>query len=143
MDVVLEVLDTFLFDPIYATLLPADATSSVSQYVKSMATTTFSSMRESSTGIVSPQKLWAYEPATHFFSIQPSHWAYESSLPRDNPYRQMISLYTITMYGIIYDRSKTRLLTAAASSVSFSTFSARGYPTGWYSTKALSSIPNF
>ena len=98
MDVVLEIFDSFLFDAIYATVLPADSTSPVSRYVKSVATATWSSIREGSTDWPYQPQEWSYEPATRFFSIQPSHWAYESSLPRDNPYRQLLTLFLITLY---------------------------------------------
>jgi Delta7-sterol 5-desaturase len=119
MDIVLEIFDSFVFDPIYATLLPAGSTSPVSKYVQSIATSTFSSMRESSTGFLLKQREWTYEPSTQFFSIQPSHWAYESSLSRDNGWRQLMTLFAITLvfgnilyfvcsglsYWLVFDKS--------------------------------------
>jgi lathosterol oxidase len=96
MDVVLEVFDTFIFDSIYATLLPASSTSPVAKYVKSVTNATFSSMREGSTDLPQVAHQWVYEPSTHYLNIQPYHWAYESSLPRDNIYRQFLTLFTIT-----------------------------------------------
>jgi Delta7-sterol 5-desaturase len=48
------------------------------------------------------QKEWSYEPSTQFFSIEPSHWAYESSLPRDNGWRQLATLFTITLCVFAY-----------------------------------------
>jgi Delta7-sterol 5-desaturase len=101
MDVILEVLDTFAYDRIYAALLPATSTSTVTQYVKSVATSTFTSMRETGTHVPEPPQ-WTYLPSTHYFSLRPRHWAYESALPRDNPYRQLVSLFFTTwFFGIL------------------------------------------
>jgi lathosterol oxidase len=94
MDIVLEVFDTFVFDRLYAAALPASSTSYISQYVKSMATSTFSSMREM--GTHSPTQKYVYEPASQIINFTPSHWAYASALPRDNMYRQALSLFLIT-----------------------------------------------
>jgi Delta7-sterol 5-desaturase len=95
MDIVLEIFDTFVLDRVYAAALPASASSTVSQYVKHVATASFSSMREAGTQLPQ-QSQWQYEPSTQYFSLEPSHWAYESSLPRDNIYRQFFSLFMIT-----------------------------------------------
>ena len=94
MDIILEGFDTFLFDRLYATVLPASSTSYLSQYVKGVATTTFSSMREM--GTQTPTQKYVYEPASQIINFEPSHWAYASALPRDNMYRQAFSLYIIT-----------------------------------------------
>jgi Delta7-sterol 5-desaturase len=83
MDIVNELFDTFLADYAYAKLLPAkpapydfpDPTNATNAQV-------FSS--------------WQYQPATKYFSIQPSQYAYMSSLPRDNIYRQSLNLFLIT-----------------------------------------------
>jgi lathosterol oxidase len=92
MDIVLEIADTFIFDPLYATLLPG---SSPKSYV---ANATYSSFREEPTGYARPQATWQYEPSTHYFSIQPSKYAYMSAWSRDDWQRQAISLYLITWY---------------------------------------------
>lgn len=89
MDIVLEVLDTFVFDPIYATLLPA-----ASQSLAPNAT--YSSLREEPTSFVKPHSSWQYEPSTHHFSIQPSQYAYQSALNRDDWRRQALTLFLIT-----------------------------------------------
>lgn len=100
MDIVLEVLDTFVFDRFYATVVPASSTSYISQYVKNAATSTFSSIREM--GTQTPTQKYIYEPASQFINFTPSHWAYASALPRDNPYRQLLSLFTITwVFGLV------------------------------------------
>ena len=89
MDIVLEVVDTFLLDIVYAKLLPANSRQIFQQPVENVATTTFSSMREAPT---------PFRQATQLFTLEPSKYAYLSSLPRDNPWRQGLSLYLITWY---------------------------------------------
>ncbi|MCJ1375465.1 c-5 sterol desaturase [Loxospora ochrophaea] len=92
MDVVLEVFDTFLFDRLYAQFLPASSIP-VAQDAAHSATPTFSSMRELPT---------AYHAASQFLQLQPSHWAYMSAWPRDNIWRQTVSLYLITwLFGLV------------------------------------------
>ena len=88
MDVVLEIFDTFLFDRLYATVLP----SSLASYSRSIGfknvNSTFSSMREIPTGLSTP---------TNFlFQLEPSEYAYMSAWSRDNIWRQGLSLYLIT-----------------------------------------------
>ena len=100
MDIVLEVFDTFLFDRLYAAALPASSSSYVSQYIKGVATSTFSSMRES--GTHTPTQKYIYEPASQIISFEPSRWAYASALPRDNLYRQAFSLFLIVwLFGLV------------------------------------------
>ena len=88
MDIVLEAFDTFVFDRIYAELLPA-VLGTVTQS-KFVANATFTSVRQSPTG-------YQYEAASHFLSFEPSDFAYMSQLPRNNIFRQAISLYAITL----------------------------------------------
>jgi lathosterol oxidase len=90
MDIVLELADTFIFDPLYATLLPA-AQSSAFQ-----ANATISSIREEPTGYALPHASWQYAPATNLWSIEPSKYAYMSAWSRDDWRRQLVSLYLIT-----------------------------------------------
>jgi lathosterol oxidase len=93
MDIVLEIADTFIFDPLYATLLPgASSTSAV-------ANATYSSFREEPTGFARPHATWQYEPSTHYFSVQPSKYAYMSAWNRDDWRRQALTLYLITWYA--------------------------------------------
>jgi Delta7-sterol 5-desaturase len=96
MDIVLEVFDTYALDRIYAAVLPASSTSFIAQYVKGVATSTFSSMREM--GTQTPTQKYIYQPASKYLNFTPSSWAYASALPRDNIYRQFISLFLITWY---------------------------------------------
>ena len=89
MDVVLEAFDTFLFDRLYATFLPAFPNHVVAP--KLAADGTYSSMRQLPTG-----PAYNFEPASQLFSFEPSDAAYMSQLPRNNIYRQLLSLYIIT-----------------------------------------------
>ncbi|KAF2093959.1 hypothetical protein NA57DRAFT_47430 [Rhizodiscina lignyota] len=98
MDVVLEVFDTFLFDRMYATVLPVSQ-SVQSQYALSQQTpnATYSSMLETPT----PYN-WQYHPASQMLSFSPSQYAYMSQWPRDSIYRQAVSLFLITwLFGIV------------------------------------------
>lgn len=89
MDIVLEVFDTFLFDPIYATLLPASGSNAFNTPPHS----TFSSMREAPTPMYNGFK---YQPATSYISFEPSEYAYMSRWQRDYWARQATSLFLIT-----------------------------------------------
>ncbi len=93
MDIILEVVDTFFLDRVYATLLPASSSQYLLQKVSNVATSTFSSIREGATA--APQYKYIYEPASRLFSFEPTEWAYKSSLPRDDMVRQGISLFAI------------------------------------------------
>lgn len=96
MDIILEFFDTYLLDRAYAAAVPASSTSFISQYVKGVATSTFSSMREM--GTQTPTQKYVYKPASQYINFTPSSWAYASALPRDNVYRQLLSLYMITWW---------------------------------------------
>jgi lathosterol oxidase len=89
MDIVLELADTFIFDHLYSNLLPASSTPLT-------ANASFSSIREEPTGFALPAATWQYEPASKYFSVQPSHVAYESAWSRDDWRRQLLTLYLIT-----------------------------------------------
>lgn len=86
MDIVLEVLDTLIFDRFYATLFPASSIVN-GKTVGKVATSTFSSIRELPTAI---------NASSQFFQLKPSRYAYMSTWPRDNVWRQGLSLYLIT-----------------------------------------------
>ena len=92
MDIVLEVTDTFVFDHIYSSLLPAT-------FSAPTANATFSSIKEEPTGFALPAATWQYQPASKYFSVQPSQAAYESTWPRDDWRRQLLTLYLITWYA--------------------------------------------
>lgn len=89
MDIVLEVLDTFLFDRFWSTVYPASTFNYPKDAVKH-STATFSSIRELPTAIHS---------STQFFQLAPSRYAYMSKWPRDNIWRQFCTLYLITWYA--------------------------------------------
>lgn len=87
MDIVLEVFDTFAFDRLYATILPTLQAIPNGRNSPNVATSTFSSLREMPTVI---------HPASQFFQLEPTKYAYMSVWPRDNVWRQGLSLYLIT-----------------------------------------------
>ncbi|KAH8895145.1 hypothetical protein GQ53DRAFT_78652 [Thozetella sp. PMI_491] len=89
MDIVLEVSDTFLWDYMYAWLLPAKhAPYDYPDLLANSTEQTFSA--------------WQYKPSTAFFSLQPSQAAYMSAWNRDNIYRQGITLFLITwLFGLV------------------------------------------
>lgn len=90
MDIVLEILDTFVLDSVYAFLLPV----SPAQYNHLVAPANRTAAQPFST--------WRYKPATAFLTLEPSQDAYMSAWPRDNIFRQAISLFMITwIFGFI------------------------------------------
>lgn len=96
MDIVLEIVDTLLFDRIYSTLFPASPSEYITQKFNNVTSSTFSSVREGASP--SPQYTYIFEPASQIINLQPTHWAYSSSFPRDNIYRQGVSLFMIVWY---------------------------------------------
>lgn len=89
MDVVLEVFDTFALDRFWAIVHPAVSLVFYDSVQDGYANATFSKAGE-------VHNAYQYSPATQLFSLEPSVWAYRSAWPRDNIYRQIISLYLIT-----------------------------------------------
>lgn len=89
MDIVLEVTDSFIGDYFFSWVLPARRAPYDYPNVPTNGTDqTFST--------------WQYKPSTHFFTIEPSQAAYMSAWPRDNIFRQAISLFLITwVFGLI------------------------------------------
>lgn len=90
MDIVLEVFDTFILDRLYATILPTITAIPNGRISSNDATSTYSSQRELPTAVHS---------ASRFFQLEPSEYAYMSAWPRDNIWRQGLSLYLITWWG--------------------------------------------
>jgi lathosterol oxidase len=89
MDIILELTDTFIADYAYAYFLPAQ--SAPYDFPQAAA--------NSSSQTFSP---WTYQPASQFISVQPSAAAYMSIWPRDNLYRQLITLYFIVwIFGLV------------------------------------------
>ncbi len=87
MDIVLEVFDTFFFDCLYASFLPKSSVF-YGQTPPKNASATFTSMREVPTAI--------HASSSQFFQLAPSRYAYMSAWPRDNVWRQTLTLYLIT-----------------------------------------------
>ena len=90
MDLVLEFSDKYIFDYIYATLLPLDAAP------RFHPNGTFSSIRVSPTTY--PVSTWEFKPASQFLQFQPSQYAYMSQWNRDYWIRQFVSFFFITWY---------------------------------------------
>lgn len=120
MDIVLELTDTFITDHVYAYLFPIR--SAPYDYPKMSANSTAQTWSD-----------WTYTPATKFLQVQPSKAAYLSSMPRDDPIRQLVTLYFITWYVIVYSAFvESRLTTVSpptGSSEFLYTLSLRPYHT--------------
>jgi lathosterol oxidase len=93
MDVILEIFDTFLFDRIYAQILPASRWLSY-KTLNGAVNSTMAAIQENPAAYSN----YKFQPASAYFSVQPSSWAYRSELPRDDPFRQLLSLFLITSY---------------------------------------------
>ncbi|EKG16487.1 Fatty acid hydroxylase [Macrophomina phaseolina MS6] len=85
MDLVLEGFDAYVFDRVYSTLLPAQNASFTGQLDRGNSSTVSSCLES-----------YNFKPASQFLSFPPSEHACMSSLPRDNIWRQLASLYIIT-----------------------------------------------
>ena len=85
MDIVLEIVDTYLFDTLYAALLPVQSPTFNTN--NGLNSTTFDAKSASP---------WQYQPASTYLSFPPGEAAYMSQWTRDNIYRQLITLYLIT-----------------------------------------------
>lgn len=102
MDVVLEVADTYLFDRLYAAALPLqsslggfDPISTLTASLKG-ANATYNLPGAGLEGAL--RSSWKWGPASQFFSVQPSEYAYLSQWDRDNFWRQMVSFYALSWY---------------------------------------------
>lgn len=90
MDIVLELFDTYLFDPIYATALP-------NKTPGFPPNATFPGV--SNFGV---EPSWTFQPASEYLSFQPGQYAYMSQWNRDDWRRQLTSLYFITwVFGVV------------------------------------------
>ncbi|KAJ5902480.1 hypothetical protein N7495_003008 [Penicillium taxi] len=95
MDIVLELWDTFIGDRIYASILPNSLAS-----VTSLPA--FVNAANSSLALFGAPEPFNYEPATKYFQLEPSKYAYLSAWPRNNIYRQFTSFFFITwIFGLI------------------------------------------
>ncbi|OCL05045.1 C-5 sterol desaturase [Glonium stellatum] len=98
MDIILEGFDTFVFDRLYATLLPAQFPNNGLSGASGNAT--FSSIREVPTAYA--KSTYQYHPASEYLSFQPTQYAYMSRWNRDDWWRQALSLYLITwLFGLV------------------------------------------
>jgi len=103
MDVILEVADSFIFDRLYASILPIqtalpfDPISTLTAGFKGFDNDTYSQQLAAS-GIEYAVSAWQYKPSSEYFSVQPSEYAFMSRWDRDNMYRQFVSLYLMTWY---------------------------------------------
>ncbi|KAK4938055.1 c-5 sterol desaturase [Elasticomyces elasticus] len=96
MDIILEIADTLLLDRFYSAVLPASPAQYLHYKINDVVNTTFSSIGQAMTG--APQYDYMYEPASQFINLEPTQWTYSSSWPRDNIFRQAISLFTIVWF---------------------------------------------
>lgn len=88
MDVVLELFDTFLFDYLYAVAVPVSQHAPLVSQLADGFNKTASALGNG----------YTYTPASQYLKLVPSKYAYLSSLPRDNMFRQCFSLFLITWY---------------------------------------------
>lgn len=99
MDVILEVFDTFVGDRVYAQLLPAFSPALKSHLASHNGS--YSSLTQQH-GAQAYMSTYKYQPSTQFLSLEPSDFAYMSQWPRDNMYRQALSLFFITwLFGAV------------------------------------------
>jgi Delta7-sterol 5-desaturase len=100
MDVVLELLDTYFFDRVYATILPRHSGPSfdpVSTLTNGwMGFEGNSSAWSGMGGGEVTRSQWQYKPASTWLSFSPSDYAWQSRWDRDDVVRQAVSLYLIT-----------------------------------------------
>ncbi|OCK84815.1 hypothetical protein K432DRAFT_344481 [Lepidopterella palustris CBS 459.81] len=95
MDLILEGFDRYLFDRLYAVLLPAQ-----SPFLGLKGNATFSSTRE--VPVSFPGSTYQYTPASEYISFPPTEYTYMSKLHRDDWRRQALSLYIITwLFGLV------------------------------------------
>ena len=104
MDVFLEIFDTFFFDRLYANVLPIHPSVSSFDPISTLAASLkgYSNANSSWNGTTSvgnsefARSVWQHQPASEYFTVQPSEYAYMSRWDRDNLWRQCVSLYIIT-----------------------------------------------
>ncbi|KAK8221283.1 C-5 sterol desaturas-like protein [Phyllosticta capitalensis] len=96
MDVVLEAFDAYLFDYVYAFLLPSPVATKLSHGAD------FNSTLSNYSDIPSPQNSWQWEPASQYLSFPPGKYAWMSRWSRDDVVRQATTLFLITwLFGIV------------------------------------------
>jgi hypothetical protein len=88
MDIVLEGLDKYMFDHVFAALFPLPGPSA--------ANATFSSVREAPTAAATSS--FEFKPASEYFHFEPTETAYMTTVHRDNVWRQLAELFFIVWY---------------------------------------------
>ena len=53
---------------------------------------------EGGAGVGHGRSEWEYAPASKYFGVRPSEYAWMSAWSRDNAWRQFVTLYLVTMY---------------------------------------------
>ena len=91
MDVILELFDVFVGDRMYAAALPASLTESPNW-------ATLIDDYNNTLSLFGNAQTFVYKPATAYLYMEPSKYAYLSVWPRDNIFRQALSLFLITWY---------------------------------------------
>ncbi|GMG40487.1 unnamed protein product [Ambrosiozyma monospora] len=108
MDIVLEVLDTFLFDKAYATILPKSLESQLpdfkpaTDFFEKTFQNTFENNNSTSTLVnaLKPAAKKVYGLTAEYYFFEESPFAHASLLSRSNIIRQIISLFTVmTIFG--------------------------------------------
>jgi lathosterol oxidase len=113
MDVVLEYADTYIFDRLYAHILPLQTSSASFDPISTITASFKNSVRDAGANLVNAsfaaataagtadslpiRSTWQWEPASQFLSAEPSEHAYLSQWDRDNIFRQSITLFIVTM----------------------------------------------
>ncbi|KAF1813147.1 C-5 sterol desaturase [Eremomyces bilateralis CBS 781.70] len=97
MDIVLEFFDRYVLDRVYAACLPAPP--------EVLAHHSLSGVGYNASlgadGASSPYN-YQFTPASKYISFEPTPWAYMSRWPRDNVWRQALSLFMITwIFGYV------------------------------------------
>jgi lathosterol oxidase len=114
MDVVLEFADSYIFDRIYAHVLPLQTSSASFDPISTITASFKNSVRDAGVNLANAtlaaataaagtadslpiRSTWEWEPASKFLSAEPSEYAYLSQWDRDNICRQSITLFFVTM----------------------------------------------
>ncbi|KAL1972474.1 hypothetical protein VTN31DRAFT_6888 [Thermomyces dupontii] len=95
MDIVLEVFDTYIGDRLYSSVLPVSL-------AESPKLAPYLHRANQTLPLLSDVNSYVFKPASSYFSLEPTQYAYESIWARDNVFRQSISLFLITwIFGLI------------------------------------------
>ncbi|KAI5285828.1 c-5 sterol desaturase [Ascosphaera acerosa] len=121
MDVVLEVFDTYVCDYLYAKAFPisqpiqtpllakianglnaTEAAASAAATAVSAAAAQAGGQMLDGSELLPASNAFVYRPSTELFTLEPSKWAYLSVFPRDNAFRQTLTLFMITwIFGVV------------------------------------------